>query len=169
MASRTLQIIAIIAAFALVGTVTLAVVATGDESGDRGGGFLRRLHELGQTLHGGGHHQDPMAQVIEQLELTPEQMQRFERIHEIAGNFGHGGDKTMLELHESLVTQFKQGYVETDELRGAIDAHLEEFRGMAYAVTDELVALINELNEAQREVLLEHLEGTGSGDHGHGH
>jgi len=107
--------------------------------------------------------------VIEQLELTPEQMQRFERIHEIAGNFGHGGDKTMLELHESLVTQFKQGYVETDELRGAIDAHLEEFRGMAYAVTDELVALINELNEAQREVLLEHLEGTGSGDHGHGH
>ena len=29
-----------------------------------------------------------MAQVIEQLELTPDQMKRFEKIHEIAGSFG---------------------------------------------------------------------------------
>ena len=168
MATRTFQILAIVAAVT-VGTVTLAIVASGGEAGGQDGGFFRHLHKLGQHLHGGGGHHDHMAQVIEQLELTPDQMQRFEKIHEIVGSFGGGEDSAMVGLHDSLVTQFEQGYVGTDEIRQAIDAHLEEFRGLAYAVTDELVALINELDESQREVLLKHLKGAKSGDHGHGH
>ena len=169
MASKTFQIIAIIAAVVIVGTVTLAVVATGSDDGGQEGGFFKHLHGLGQYLHGGGDHHDRMAQVIEQLELTPDQLQRFEKIHAIVANVGGGGDGAMVELHDSLVTQFEQGYVRTDEIRRIIDGQLEQIRSMAYAVTDELIALVNELDETQREVLLKHLEGTKAGGHGHGH
>ena len=106
MASKTFQIIAIIAAVVIVGTVTLAVVATGSDDGGQEGGFFQHLHGLGQYLHGGGDQHDHMAQVIEQLQLTPDQLQRFEKIHAIVANVGGGGDGAMVELHDSLVTQF---------------------------------------------------------------
>ncbi len=124
MASRTFQIVAIVAAVAFVGTVSLTVMATGDGSEGQapGDGFLSHLHKLGQRLHGDGHHQNPMA-----------------------------------DLHNQLVTQFERGYIEPREIRGFIDGHVEQIRGMAYAVTDELIELINGLDEKQREILLAHL------------
>jgi len=150
MASKTFQIVAIIAAIAFVGTVTLAVVAVGSDGDGQGGGFIQQLHRLGQNLHGGGGHHDAMAQLVEQLELTPDQQQRFEKIHEIVGSYGDGGHASMLDLHEELVTQFERGQIGTAEIRRTIDGHIEQLRGMAYAVTDELVALVNELDESRR-------------------
>ncbi len=180
MARKTLQIVAIIAAIALVGTVSLTVAATGDGSEEKdGGGFLRHLHEMvGQHLHHGSHHQDHMAGVIEQLELTPDQVQRLERVHEIFGAFGSEGHASMAEVHEQLVAQVEQGYVDTGEVRRVIDGHLEQMRELAYAVTDELIPLVNELDATQRETLLTHLQGNrqaghqahqGHPGHGHGH
>ena len=75
----------------------------------------------------------------------------------------------MADLHNQLVTQFERGYIESGEIRGFIDGHVEQIRGMAYAVTDELIELINGLDEKQRGILLAHLQGAKSGDHGHGH
>ena len=169
MAKGTFQIVAIIAAVALVGTVSLTVIATGGDSESKGeGGFLRQLHALGHNLHGGGHHQDHMAEVIEQLELTPEQLQRLEKVHEIIGSYGSDGHGSMAELHEKLVAQFGQGHVEADEIRLVIDGHVDEMREMAYAVTDELVALVNGLDATQREILLTHLQGNQEGHQLHG-
>ena len=171
MASRTFQIVAIVAAVAFMGTVGLTVMAMedGSEGQEQGGGFLSHLHKLGQRLHGDGHHQNPMAQMIEQLELTPDQLQRLEKVHEIIGSYGSGGHGSMADLHNQLVTQFERGYIESGEIRGFIDEHVEQIRGMAYAVTDELIELINGLDEKQRGILLAHLQGAKSGDHGHGH
>ena len=159
MTRRTLQIAAIIAAVALVGTVSLAVIATGGGSGPQGGGFLSHLHQFGRHLHGGGQHHDQMARLIEQLELTPAQLQRLEKIHEIAGTFGSEGHGSMAELHNQLVSQFEHGYIETTEIRQVIDGHVEQIREVAYVVTDELVALVNGLDAKQRETLQAHLRG----------
>ena len=170
MAKGTFQIVAIIAAVALAGAVGMTVIATDGDSGsaDREGGFLRQLHQLGHHLHGGGHHQDHMAEVIEQLELTPEQLQRLEKIHEIIGRYGSEGHGSMAELHEKLVAQFEQGHVETDEIRLVVDGHVDEMREMAYAVTDELIALVNGLDATQREIMLSHLQGNQEGHQLHG-
>ena len=75
----------------------------------------------------------------------------------------------MAELHEQLVAQFERGNLETDELRGLIDVHVEQIRERAYAVTDELVALVNTLDATQREILSKHLQALHEGHHGHGH
>jgi hypothetical protein len=168
MARGTFQIAAIIAAVALVGTVSLTVVATDDDSPGPVGGFFRHLHELGHHLHGDNHHQDPMAQLIEQLELTPDQLRRLEKIHEIIGASGSEEPGAMAALHDQLVGQFEQGHVETDGIRRAIDGHVEQIRDTAYAVTDELIALLNGLDATQREIVLAHLQGNHEEHHGHG-
>jgi Spy/CpxP family protein refolding chaperone len=169
MAKGTIQIGAIIAAVALVGTIGLTVMATGGESGGRPGDFLSHLHKLGHYLHGGEDHHGQMSGLIEQLELTPNQLQRLERIHEILGAHGSEDPGTMAELHDQLVEQFEQGHVETDEIRRVIDGHVEQIRDVAYSVTDELIALVNELDTRQREIVLAHLQGNHGGHTGHGH
>ena len=140
MTRRTLQIAAIIAAVALVGTVSLTVIATGGGSGPQGGGFLSHLHQFGRHLHGGTQHHDQMARLI-------------------VGSFGSEGHGSMAELHDQLVSQFEHGYIETAEIRQVIDGHVEQIREVAYVVTDELVALVNGLDAKQRETLLAHLRG----------
>lgn len=165
MFTRTFQIVAIIGVLA-VGTATLAYMGAGQGEGD--GGFFHHLHKLGSHLHGGGHH-DHMAELVDQLELTPDQMQRFEKIHEIMASHGSGNRDAMVQLHDSLVEQFESGQIGTAEIRRTIDAHVEEMRAIAYAVTDELVGLINELDGRQRGIVLEHLEGAKARGRGHGH
>ena len=167
MRDRTFQTIAIIAAVALIGTVTVAVVASGG-AGAQDGGFLGHLHALvGQHLHGGGGQHDPMAQLVETLNLTPDQLQRFEKVQDVVESYPSGGHESMVALHEVLVTQFEQGQVGIAETRRAVDGHIEEMRVLAYAVTDELVALVNELDDTQRATVLEHLQDSRAGDHGH--
>ena len=67
----------------------------------------------------------------------------------------------MMELHEELVTQFERGEVRTAEIRRVIDGHITE-PAVASALTDELVALVNGLDDTQRGILLEHLPHTGA-------
>ena len=168
MAGRTFQIVAMIAVVAFVGTVTVVVMASGNSGGQQDG-FIGHLHQLAQQLHGGSGHQDPIAKMVEQLNLTPDQLQRVERIHEVIGSYTSGGHESVVALHEELVTQLEGGQVSTAAAREAVDRHIEEMRVMAYAVTDGLVALANELDDTQRGILLEHLQDARVGDHGHGH
>ena len=161
MAGKTLQIVATIAAVAVAGTVTAAVVVSGDSVGE-GGGLIAHLHHMvGQHLHGGGGQHDHSAQIVERLNLTPDQLQRFEKINEIVESYGDGGHAAMMELHEELVTQFERGEVRTAEIRRVIDGHITE-PAVASALTDELVALVNGLDDTQRGILLEHLPRTGA-------
>ena len=169
MTNKMSQILAILGAVALVSTVSLTVLARGaGDSSSQEGGFMQKIHELGSFLHGSAHQHDPMADLIEQLELTPDQLERLEKIHEIIGTYGHQGHGSMAELHGKLVEQFEAGHVGTDEIRQLIDEHVEQIRGMAYAVTDELIGLVNELDATQREIMLEHLQGNDGGHHSHG-
>ena len=169
MATRVFQILAIIAAIAIVGSIGLTVMATSGSPGGQGSDFMGHLRAWGHHLHGGGHHQDPMARLIDQLELTPDQLQRVDRVHEIIGTYGSEGSGSMAELHDQLVTQFEQGHVETDEIRQVIDEHVDQIRHMAYAATDELIALVNGLDANQREIVLAHLQGDHQEHHGSGH
>jgi len=167
MAKKMFLAVVIIAVAALAGAAGLTVMATDDGSADQEGGFLAHFHKLGHHLHGGDQHLDHMTQLIEQLELTPDQLQRLEKIHEIMGAYGSKGSGSMAELHEHLVAQFEQGHVETDGIRRAIDAHVEQIREMAYAGTDELIALVNGLDARQREIVLTHLQGNREQHHSH--
>ena len=167
MAGKTLQIVAITAAVAVAGTVTVAVMASGNFGG-QDGSFIGHLHLLvEQQRHGRGGHDDTMAQIIEHLNLTPDQLQRVEKVQELVGSYSNGGHAAMLELHEELVTQFERGEVSTTEIRRVIDEHIKE-PAVASALTDELVGLVKSLDDTQRGILLEHLPETGPGG-GHGH
>lgn len=150
-------------AVAFVGTVGLVVMATGgeQEGTDESSGFMEHVHRLGLKLHGGGHshgshgesHMAQMFRLFHDLELTDAQRARLERIHEILEARDDHDPAAMAELHEKLMDQFEVGQVETRQLHEMIDAHLEQIREMAYGVTDEMIGLINELDEAQREQL----------------
>jgi len=180
MAKRTFQILAIALAVSLVALVSFtagsAAGSAGEDSGEGGKPFMQRLHSIGSQLHphggGHGHHGKEglwhhMSELVKQLELSQEQTERLEAIHRSLETH-HGGkaDGSTAELHEQLVEQFEQGYIDADAVRGMIDQHLAEIRTMAYSVTDELLALVNSLDERQREIVLAHLQG----DHGgHGH
>jgi hypothetical protein len=119
-------------------------------------GVARHLHG-GTAPHGGGHH-EKMAQIIEQLELRPEQHRHVERIHELMEATHHGsGAGSMAELHERIVTQCMDGEVTSADLRLVVDAHVEQVRGVLYAITDEFAALVEGLDARQREILQEHL------------
>jgi len=169
MERRTLQIVVIIAAVGLAALASVSVIAIGGDSKAEESRVMSLVHRLGEHLHGGGHHKDHMGQLIDQLDLTPDQLQHLDKIHEIIGSYGGKSHGSMAELHDDLVAQFERGYVETDEIRQVIDGHVEQMRVTAYAVTDELVALINGLDEKQREIVLAHLQGAPEGHHGHGH
>lgn len=105
-----------------------------------------------------GGHQEAMAQLIEQLELTPEQRLHLERIHELMEATHHGsGAGSMAQLHERLVAQCLDGEVETSDLRPVVDEHVEQVRGVLYSITDEFVALVKGLDPKQRQMLKEHL------------
>jgi Spy/CpxP family protein refolding chaperone len=110
-----------------------------------------------------------MAELIEQLQLTAEQQQRLDRIHEALGDFHGGSHDPMVELHNELMSQFESGYIENAEIRRVIDEHVEQIRETAYVVTDELVGLVNALDERQRGIVQEHLDAARDRDHGHGH
>jgi len=163
MEKRLFQIVASIAVAALVGATGWTVMATGGDSDGEGGGIMARLH----GMHGEDHHMGQMSQLIEELELTPEQQQRLEKLHEIFGAYHSRGSGSMAELHEQLVEQFRQGRLETDQIRRTIDEHVEQIREMAYAGTDELVVLVNGFDARQREIMLTHLQGNRAGHDGH--
>jgi len=168
MTRRTIQVLAIIAAIAVVATASVTVMttrATGNQAAaSTSANVIHRLHGMMRNLHGGHDHQDPMAGLIERLKLTPEQLERFEEIQRIAGSYHRAGRGSMHELHEQLIARFEQGRVSTDEIRPVIDDHLETLREMAYAMTDQMIALVNDLDAAQREILLEYLQ-EGDRDH----
>ena len=168
MGPRTFQIAAIIGAVALVTMAGLTFIATAGGSEGPSSEFFRHIHKLGHHLHGGGDHHDQMARMIEQLELTPEQYQRLENVHEIIGTDGSEEPGAMAELHDKLMAQVEQGQVENAEIRRLIDGHVEQIRERAYAVTDELIALVNGLDATQREKLLAHLRGAHQRGHGNG-
>jgi len=158
MEKKTLQIIALAAGVALTATAGIAVLATGgDSNGKDGGSFLSRLH--GHHLHGGGgHHHDAMHAVIEELSLKPDQVAHLDKIHEVMGGFHAKGPGAMVELHNELVAQFQQGGLDNNSMRLVVDDHVEQIREMGYAVTDELVALVNSLDATQRDTLHRHLQ-----------
>ncbi len=175
MIKKTLQTVTILAVFALMGTMGWAVLATSGDAASSPGCFFQHLHKMAEHLHHGGSHPNGMMPLVERLELTPEQFQHLLKVHEIIGACGGEGHADLEALHEQVVAQVAAGEVEVDGIHAMIDEHLEQMRGVAYGVADELVALVHGLDAKQREMLLAHLEGRhgghgGSDGHGgHGH
>ena len=167
MTGKTVQIVAIAAAVVITGAVTVVVTATGVSRGQNGG-FVDHLHMLvGQHLHGGRGPHDQMTRMAEALDLTSAQVQRLERVNEMVETYG--GHDSMVELHEVLVGQFERGEFGAAAIRRAIDSHIDEMRVTAHGVADEVVALVGELDDTQRETLLLHLRQTDAEGGGRGH
>ena len=182
MVKRTLQVLAIVLAVSLVALVSFTAGANGrsdgGDSGESSESFLENLHSIGLRLHqiggGHGHHGaggfwNHVDELVNQLNLSPEQNELLEAIHRTFESHGGMADGSMAGLHDQLVEQFKQGYIETDAIRPKIDQHLTEIRTVAYSVTDDLLALVNSLDSGQREIVLAHLQGDHAGHSGPGH
>ena len=187
MIKRTFQALAIVLAVSLVAFAGFATGAangsasgdSGGESGNTGTSFFERLHSIGRQLHqhGGvhGHHGGGegffrhVGELVKQLDLSPEQTERLEAIHRTLESRGVTPDGSMAELHDQLVEQFQQGYIEADAVERMIDQQLAEIRTIAYSVTDDLLALVNSLDAGQREIVLAHLQGDHRGHAGHDH
>ncbi len=168
MAKRTFQALAVVLAVSLVAFVSFTAGASGNSAGGGSGesdrSLLERLHSIGLQMHGGhGHHGGGFwyhaNELVNQLDLSPEQTERLEAIHRTFESFGGMAHGSMAEIHDQLVEQFEQGYIETDAVRQTIDEHLAEIRTVAYSVTDDLLALVNGLDAGQREIVLTHLQG----------
>ena len=182
MAKRVFQALAIVLAVSLVALVSFtagsAAGSTVGDSGESGESFLERMHSIGLQFHhkgeghgrhGGGGFWHHMGELVNQLELSQEQTERLEAIHRTFESLGSKADGSMTELHDQLVEQFEQGYIEADAVRPMIDEHLAEIRTVAYSVTDDLFALVNSLDEKQREIVLAHLKGGHAGHSDLGH
>ena len=171
MTKEILKSVTILGAIGLVAVLGLTVLATGEPEGDGKSdgksGILHHLHQMGHHLHHlhGGHHRNPMAELIDDLELDAEQREHLEAIHHILGAFGSPGHGSMTEIHEQLIERFEAGSMDRGEVRSLVDDHLEEIRVLLHGAADEMVVLVNSLDESQRQVLSEHLE---NHDHGRG-
>ncbi len=180
MANITFQALALVSAVSLVSLGSFSAGATdvsaGGDSGEGGESFLQNLHSIAYRLHGGDNGQrggggfwDHMGELVNQLDLSEEQTQRLDALHRSFESHRGMADGSMAELHDQLVEQFEQGDIEADPIRQMIDQHLEEIRTMAYSATDDLTALVNSLDEKQREIVLAHLQGDHAGHGGRGH
>ncbi len=181
MVRRTAQALSLMVVIAFVAMAAFSVVAASNEnegSGDDDQGVvMRQLHAFGEKLHGlhggvhganhhgrshggghhgaeMGHHMSHIVQLVEQLNLTEAQYAHFERVHEILGE----GHESMAELHQQLMAELEDGYVETGSVRQIIDQRVEGMRTMAYGLSDELISLIDGLDAEQRETLMAHIE-----------
>ena len=163
MATKTLTIVAFIAAIAFAGTASLTVMAMGDGYEGPGADLIHRVHAIGANLHGSGHHHGQRSLLAEELELTADQRRRLDGVFESIEALHREGPEAMSSLHERMLTQLSQDRVDSQELRRMIDEQVEQRRVLAYAVTDELIGFVEELDANQRRTLLEHLEGR---DHG---
>jgi Spy/CpxP family protein refolding chaperone len=155
--------------FAVLGLVGFAFGASA-------GGFLG--HGSMPFGHGGAGMHCLVNQLIDDLNLTEEQQQRLDNLHQALQSKHEEKMAVQGQHHQRLVDQISQGDIDSQEVRGEIDRHLEELKTVAYTVSDELVALINSLDEEQRATLMEHIEkahgemaklhgGCGASSHGH--
>jgi Spy/CpxP family protein refolding chaperone len=143
--------------------------------GASAGGFLN--HGSLPFGHGSAGMHCLVNQLIDDLNLTEEQQQRFDNLHQSLQSRIEGKMEAQSQHHQWLVDQISQGNIDPEEVRNEIDRHLEELKAVAYTASDELVALGNSLDEEQRATLMQHIDkaheamaqhgGCGASAHGH--
>lgn len=127
-----------------------------------GGGFFKHFS------HGGPVQ---MLSFVRQLDLREDQLQYLDNLHQIAAGVHdrradhHGEHAAHVAAKLTAGERF-----EAADARALVDGHIEQARATAYAVTDELVAFLNSLDEEQRALLAKHLDAHAEkgGPHGHG-
>jgi len=145
------------AGLALIGAVGVAVGA----------------YAAGPLGHGAAIHW-VVGEIIEDLNLSPSQQERLDRIHAIVQAKIDEVHATHEDEHAWLREQVALGQVDQAQVRAAIDEHVEGFRATAYQVGDELTVFLNSLDESQRATLLakldrlhDSLKQAHDGKHGH--
>ncbi|MCP4895703.1 MAG: Spy/CpxP family protein refolding chaperone [bacterium] len=114
--------------------------------------------------HGGGHFGGAagmhcmMKDFIEELDLTETQHQYLENAHTVVQEQLHAAMSDHGAHADAILAQLESGDINSAEVRLAIDEHIEAARGIAYSVSDELVAFVNSLDDEQRAKLTEHLK-----------
>jgi Spy/CpxP family protein refolding chaperone len=144
----------------LVGAAAVALVVAG-AVGVRAGsgpcsGMLARMHgHLGGGPMGGVHEQ--FEQIVQKLNLTPEQQAYVDRARSVIESRLQEMEPRHAEELNALVASIGDGTLDRMQVRAKIDAHLEQARGVAYDVSDELVAFVNSLDANQRSMLKDEL------------
>jgi len=96
--------------------------------------------------------------LVDDLELSPEQLQRVEQVKALIHEH-HRQAGAEREAHFQTVRQaIAQGNVDASEVQQQLDAKLEEMGQLAHTIADVLVPLVNSLNDQQRELVLAKLD-----------
>ncbi len=94
----------------------------------------------------------------QELELDDEQRLHLENtrdlVHERRDEMRAEREARFAELTESI----EAGAVDRDRVHGLIDTKAEQLRATAHQVADELIALVESMDQSQRERLVERLE-----------
>jgi hypothetical protein len=129
------------------------------------GGLAATLMALVFMASCRGHHRGAQGRaerevqaLVDELELSPEQLQRVEQvktlIHEHHRQAGEEREAHFQRIRQAIA----QGNVDASEVQQEMDEKIDEMRQLAHSVTDELVPLVNSLNDEQRELLLAKLD-----------
>jgi len=175
MTTKSLRTLVLAGAAALVLMTGLTALAAGDGHGSLADHFAAHFsgHAGG---HAGGHAAAPgcehspmggagpfamhfqMMKLVDDLDLTAEQKTHLEAVHQILAGQWEARGEHHSEMAQTLASRLDQGPLTPEEVRPMIDEHLEQFRGAAYAISDEVIALVNSLDEPQRATLRAHLQ-----------
>ncbi|NJL27636.1 MAG: apolipoprotein A1/A4/E family protein [Thermoanaerobaculia bacterium] len=164
MTRKNLRTAGLLGAAALAAVAALTVFAAGH--GHLGGHFGGRFAGGPMGAHGPLAMHFKMMQLIDDLDLTPEQQAHVEAIHQILAERGEERREHHGEHAQRILERLEQGSLSSEEVRPVIDGHIEQFRGVAYAISDELIALVNSLDETQRATLRAHVQEMHGGDAG---
>jgi len=110
---------------------------------------------IGPFHHCGVH--GLIADVVDDLNLNSEQQARLDTIHQLIESHLTALHQAQAEHHDQWLARVEQGEMNQDEVRQAVDAHIEEARTLAYQVSEELVPLLNSLSDEQRTTLVRRL------------
>lgn len=150
-------------------TVSAADVSTSEEGESS---YIERLHRHLMALHGkggghGGHadHGDAMAHgmggmhhMMHQLDLDDAQRDRLHAIHHTLLTSFHGEHVDAKGHIETLIEGIETGTLDVTETTIMLERHVDSLRAALGTVAAETVALLNNLDGAQRATVVAHLE-----------
>jgi Spy/CpxP family protein refolding chaperone len=144
---RTLLVAAAVVVFGI------GAVAVRAGSG-HAGGMLAGLH--GHCGHMEEVHGKVEA-ILDKLNLTPEQRAHVDRAHAIIEDKIREHESTRMGDMDGILSAIGDGTLDRMQVQQKIDSHVEQFRRVAYDVSDELVGFVNSLDAAQRAMLKDEL------------
>jgi hypothetical protein len=96
--------------------------------------------------------------LAEDLSLNEEQRGHIEAVRSMLAEHHEARVADREARFQELRTMVETGEVDSEQVHGRIDEKIDEVRGLAHRVADELIALVESLEPDQRSRAVEHID-----------